>query len=236
MAVVVAVVLQGKYSALWTLIAGMSFNAVRDYSVTSCSCTLINRLSILRRYRWCSSSVSFTFQDWTHWQWHCNMAGHSACRPLPVHLLATYACGCSSTYRLLHLPQGKPFKPCWVHPPACIPNCWAVQHSDVSHTENRGRVHTSHAGYLHHVHNVATDRHAALTVHVWLLQMIYHVLVFAFLIVIASTALMTPILLYVFDLRGAGWMWQHAALFSAMIAPTDAVSVSSILKKGMPAS
>lgn len=64
--------------------------------------------------------------------------------------------------------------------------------------------------------------------------MIYHVLVFAFLIVIASTALMTPILLYAFDLRNAGWMWQHAALFSAMIAPTDAVSVSSILKKGMP--
>lgn len=47
---------------------------------------------------------------------------------------------------------------------------------------------------------------------------------------------MTPILLYAFDLRGAGWMWQHAALFSAMIAPTDAVSVSSILKKGMQAS
>ena len=64
--------------------------------------------------------------------------------------------------------------------------------------------------------------------------MIYHVLVFAFLIVIASTALMTPILLYVFDLRSVGWMWQHAALFSAMIAPTDAVSVSSILKKGKP--
>lgn len=79
-----------------------------------------------------------------------------------------------------------------------------------------------------------SDRHAPLTIHMCLLQMIYHVLVFAFLIVIASTALMTPILLYAFDLRNAGWMWQHAALFSAMIAPTDAVSVSSILKKGMP--
>lgn len=64
--------------------------------------------------------------------------------------------------------------------------------------------------------------------------MLYHVLVFAFLIVIASTALMTPILLYVFNLRSVGWLWQHAALFSAMIAPTDAVSVSSILKKGAP--
>jgi NhaP-type Na+/H+ or K+/H+ antiporter len=66
-----------------------------------------------------------------------------------------------------------------------------------------------------------------------LLQMLGHVLTFAFLMVIASTALMTPILLYVFDLRHTGWMWQHAALFSAMIAPTDAVSVSSVLKKGV---
>ena len=65
------------------------------------------------------------------------------------------------------------------------------------------------------------------------MQMLGHVLTFAFLMVIASTALMTPILLYVFDLRHTGWMWQHAALFSAMIAPTDAVSVSSVLKKGV---
>lgn len=65
-----------------------------------------------------------------------------------------------------------------------------------------------------------------------LLQMLYHVMVFAFLMVMLFTMLMTPILLFVFDLRHAGWKWQHAALFSAMIAPTDAVSVSSILKKG----
>ena len=62
--------------------------------------------------------------------------------------------------------------------------------------------------------------------------MLGHVLTFAFLMVIASTAVMTPILLYIFDLRSTGWLWQHAALFSAMIAPTDAVSVSSVLKKG----
>ena len=145
MAVVVAVVLQGKYSALWTLIAGMSIDAARGYSVFSCSSTLITHLSILRRCRWCSSSVSFTFQDWTHWQWHCNMAGHSACRPLSVHFLATYACGCRSTYRLLYLPQGKASTPCQVHPPACIPNRRAVEHADVVHTEGTG-PHTSHAG------------------------------------------------------------------------------------------
>lgn len=62
--------------------------------------------------------------------------------------------------------------------------------------------------------------------------MLYHVLVFAFLMVMLFTMVMTPILLFVFDLKSAGWHWQHAALFSAMIAPTDAVSVSSILKKG----
>ena len=62
--------------------------------------------------------------------------------------------------------------------------------------------------------------------------MLWHVLVFAFLMVILSTALMTPILLFLFDLRSSGWKWQHAALFAAIIAPTDAVSVSSILKKG----
>ena len=62
--------------------------------------------------------------------------------------------------------------------------------------------------------------------------MLYHVVVFAFLMVMLFTMVMTPILLFVFDLKSAGWHWQHAALFSAMIAPTDAVSVSSILKKG----
>ena len=64
------------------------------------------------------------------------------------------------------------------------------------------------------------------------MQMLYHVITFAFLIVIAFTAVMTPILLYLFDLRGVNWKWQHAALFAAMIALTDAVSVSSVLNKG----
>lgn len=65
------------------------------------------------------------------------------------------------------------------------------------------------------------------------MQMILHVLTFAFLMVMAFTAVMTPLLLYLFDLRSTGWMWPHAALFAAMIAPTDAVSVSSVLKKGL---
>ncbi len=64
------------------------------------------------------------------------------------------------------------------------------------------------------------------------MQMIVHVISFAFLVVIASTAMFVPILLYVLGLKDLGWTWQHAALFSAMIASTDAVAVSAILKKG----
>jgi hypothetical protein len=63
-------------------------------------------------------------------------------------------------------------------------------------------------------------------------QVLIHVISFAFLIVMASTAIFTPVLLYVFGLKELGWEWQHGALFSAMIASTDAVAVSAILKKG----
>ncbi len=62
--------------------------------------------------------------------------------------------------------------------------------------------------------------------------MLMPVISLAFLIVIASTAMYTPLLLYVFDLRKVGWLWEHGALFSAMISSTDAVAVSAILKKG----
>lgn len=62
--------------------------------------------------------------------------------------------------------------------------------------------------------------------------MLVPVISLAFLIVIASTAIYTPLLLYVFDLRRVGWLWEHGALFSAMISSTDAVAVSAILKKG----
>ena len=60
------------------------------------------------------------------------------------------------------------------------------------------------------------------------------VLVFAFLVVMGCTAIMVPILLYGFDLRHAGWRWQHAALFTSMVAGTDAVAVSAIIKGGPP--
>ncbi|KAK9828685.1 hypothetical protein WJX72_001519 [[Myrmecia] bisecta] len=63
-------------------------------------------------------------------------------------------------------------------------------------------------------------------------KMLLHVLSFAFLLVVASTAMLVPLLLYAFNLRAEGWLWQHAALFAAMIAPTDPIAVSGLLKTG----
>lgn len=39
------------------------------------------------------------------------------------------------------------------------------------------------------------------------------VFVFAFLVVILSALLTTPVLLYVLGLAAHGWRWQHGALF-----------------------
>ena len=62
------------------------------------------------------------------------------------------------------------------------------------------------------------------------LQVLLHVMSFAFLVVGMSTALTTVVLLYIFNLREHGWQWFHGALFSAMMASTDCVAVSALLK------
>ena len=50
----------------------------------------------------------------------------------------------------------------------------------------------------------------------------------AFLVVLASLALCTvPLLCMVPE-----WEWPHAALFTALLAPTDAVAVAAILRTG----
>ena len=54
---------------------------------------------------------------------------------------------------------------------------------------------------------------------------------FAVLAVVGMAVIMTPLLLYAFDLRATGWHWSHAALFTCMIASTDAVAVTAVLKK-----
>ena len=54
---------------------------------------------------------------------------------------------------------------------------------------------------------------------------------FAVLAVLGMVVIMTPLLIYAFDLSAAGWHWSHAALFVCMIASTDAVAVTAVLKK-----
>lgn len=57
------------------------------------------------------------------------------------------------------------------------------------------------------------------------------VMVFAFLVVLSTTALMVPLMLYGFGLA-ALWNWAQAALFVSIIASTDAVTVNALLKSG----
>ena len=57
------------------------------------------------------------------------------------------------------------------------------------------------------------------------------VIAFAFLVVVASAALSTPLLLVLLGLREMGWRWQHGALFSAMLASTDALAVTAVLRR-----
>lgn len=71
-----------------------------------------------------------------------------------------------------------------------------------------------------------------LTIFCGCLQLLLHVISFAFLMVLASTFIMVPVLLYMFKLNKQGWEWQHAALFAATLASTDAVAVGAILKAG----
>jgi hypothetical protein len=65
---------------------------------------------------------------------------------------------------------------------------------------------------------------------VWL-QVAVQSVAFAVLAVVGMALMMTPLLLYAFDLQAAGWHWSHAALFTCMIASTDAVAVTAVLKK-----
>lgn len=54
----------------------------------------------------------------------------------------------------------------------------------------------------------------------------------AFIMVIASALLLIPFMLYALDLKSHGWTAGYVALFGAMIASTDAASVSAVLRSG----
>ncbi|GMH41236.1 hypothetical protein BSKO_09146 [Bryopsis sp. KO-2023] len=63
-------------------------------------------------------------------------------------------------------------------------------------------------------------------------KVMVQVLVFAFLVVLCNTALLGVFMLYGLDLRHSGWQWSHAFLFATMVASTDAVAVTAVLKQG----
>lgn len=50
--------------------------------------------------------------------------------------------------------------------------------------------------------------------------------------VILNTLVLTPFVLYALGFSSKGMDWVHGALFASMLAPTDAVSVTALLKAG----
>lgn len=58
-----------------------------------------------------------------------------------------------------------------------------------------------------------------------------HAVLLAFVMVLISAILLTPIILFVMGFQNRGWTWVHGALFSAIIAPTDALAVAAILSQ-----
>ncbi|KDD76916.1 hypothetical protein H632_c68p2, partial [Helicosporidium sp. ATCC 50920] len=59
-----------------------------------------------------------------------------------------------------------------------------------------------------------------------------HVILMAFVMVVLTAAVLTPLILFVLGFAGRGWSWVHGALFASMIAPTDALAAAAILKRG----
>jgi NhaP-type Na+/H+ or K+/H+ antiporter len=50
--------------------------------------------------------------------------------------------------------------------------------------------------------------------------------------VLINAAVLAPFILFVLGFSSRGWDWIHAAILAAMLAPTDAVAVTAILKAG----
>lgn len=58
-----------------------------------------------------------------------------------------------------------------------------------------------------------------------------HALLMAFVMVLISAIALTPFILFVMGFQSRGWSWVHGALLSAIISPTDALAVASILAR-----
>lgn len=64
-------------------------------------------------------------------------------------------------------------------------------------------------------------------------QLSLHAVMMAFVMVVLSALILTPLILFVLGFQDRGWSWVHGALFASMIAPTDALAAAAILKQGM---
>ncbi|KAL4547435.1 hypothetical protein Ndes2526B_g06687 [Nannochloris sp. 'desiccata'] len=58
-----------------------------------------------------------------------------------------------------------------------------------------------------------------------------HALFMAFVMVVLSAIALSPFILFVLGFRNRGWSWVHGGLLAAIISPTDALAVASILAK-----
>ncbi|PSC68844.1 Sodium hydrogen exchanger 7 [Micractinium conductrix] len=59
-----------------------------------------------------------------------------------------------------------------------------------------------------------------------------HIILMAYGMVLINAAVLAPFILFVLGFSSRGWDWIHGAVLAAMLAPTDAVAVSAILKAG----
>lgn len=50
--------------------------------------------------------------------------------------------------------------------------------------------------------------------------------------VIINALILTPFILYAMNFASRGWDWVHGAILASIFAPTDAVSVTAMLKAG----
>lgn len=64
------------------------------------------------------------------------------------------------------------------------------------------------------------------------MQLSLHAVMMAFVMVVLSALILTPLILFVLGFQDRGWSWVHGALFASMIAPTDALAAAAILKQG----
>lgn len=59
-----------------------------------------------------------------------------------------------------------------------------------------------------------------------------HVVLTAVVMVLLTALTLTPIVLYVMRFASRGWSWVHGALLASMLAATDAIAATAILKQG----